>query len=341
MFEAFELSYCKVSIWSNDFAHSATFASPLASIVKIPQLNEFKSSFNDPVWKAIAAAICRSSDLKHHTLTRASGTENIVFFVDDSFVVKIYTPFRNGFARERSGLEFAAGRSAIRMPAIEASGNFEGFDYLVMSQISGACVTRDEWIQTDRTTTIELVHDLGEGLRELHSVEPTDINFHWDEFIRMQTESVVERQRDSGATDEWLASLPTYLDTNLTLLPRDHRTVFMHGDVHFGNLAIVRDGKKLKIAGMFDLADSLTGFHEYEFVAPGVLMIQGQGELQREFFRAYGYPEQALDEEFRTRLMLLTILYETSGLRRYAERLRPEAVNYTLYELERAIWRFV
>ena len=69
-------------------------------------------------------------------------------------------------------------------------------------------------------------------------------------------------------------------------------------------------------------------------------MIQGKRELQRAHFLAYGYKETDLDLDFRARLMLLTILYECSNLRRYAERLRPEAVNYTFEELERAIWAF-
>jgi hypothetical protein len=70
-------------------------------------------------------------------------------------------------------------------------------------------------------------------------------------------------------------------------------------------------------------------------------MIHGERELQREFFRACGYHDHEMDEEMRRRLMMLTMLYETSDLRRYAMRLRPEAVEYTLDELEREIWSFV
>ncbi|MET0752569.1 MAG: hypothetical protein ABWZ66_04320, partial [Pyrinomonadaceae bacterium] len=66
-----------------------------------------------------------------------------------------------------------------------------------------------------------------------------------------------------------------------------------------------------------------------------------QKEVQREFFLSYGYKENELDEAFRRRLMLLTILYECSDLRKYALRLKPEAINFTLDELERAIWNFV
>jgi hypothetical protein len=40
-------------------------------------------------------------------------------------------------------------------------------------------------------------------------------------------------------------------------------------------------------------------------------------------------------------MILLTILYEHSSLRRYAERLGPGSEKLTLDELERAIWSFV
>jgi hypothetical protein len=84
----------------------------------------------------------------------------------------------------------------------------------------------------------------------------------------------------------------------------------------------------------------LCGFHEYDFVAPGVLMVQGDKELQRALLLAYGYKESQLDMSLRARLMLLTVLYECSDLRKYALRLKPEAVNFTLDELEAAIWTF-
>jgi hypothetical protein len=92
---------------------------------------------------------------------------------------------------------------------------------------------------------------------------------------------------------------------------------------------------------LFDFADSRVGWHEYDILAICVLMIQGERELQREFFRAYGCADADMNEEMRRRLMMLTMLYETSDLRRYALRLRPDAVDLDIYELEKAIWAFV
>jgi len=109
---------------------------------------------------------------------------------------------------------------------------------------------------------------------------------------------------------------------------------------HFGNLRFDRADDHSTISGILDFADSRRGFYEYDFLAVGVLMLQGERNLQREFFRAYGYADADLDAAMRRRLMMLTMLYETSDLRRYAMRLRPDAVDLSLDELERAIWSF-
>jgi aminoglycoside phosphotransferase (APT) family kinase protein len=202
-------------------------------------------------------------------------------------------------------------------------------------------MTRDEWLKLDKKQQVSLLTQLAQGLRELHSHDAGEIHFDWREFVEIQIESVVERQRAAGGNPEWLDSVPRYINENLALLPVKHADVFMHGDVHFGNLLVSQVNGDWQFTGLFDFADSLKGFREYEFVAIGVLMIQGQGELQREFFRAYGYHDNEINVDLRRRLMLLTILYECSSLKKYATRLRPDAVNFTLDELERSIWNFV
>jgi len=116
--------------------------------------------------------------------------------------------------------------------------------------------------------------------------------------------------------------------------------VFLHGDIHAGNLLLRQEGGRWQVGGLIDFGDSLCGFNEYEFVAPGVLMLQGDGELQKELLLAYGYTAAELDIELRARLMLLTVLYECSDLRKYALRLAPAAIHLTLDELEQAIWTF-
>jgi hygromycin-B 7''-O-kinase len=203
---------------------------------------------------------------------------------------------------------------------------------------------REVWQNIEARDRLEIISRLGVALRELHAHAPPlsngDLDRDWHGFVEQQARESVERQRACGANPEWLESLPAYIATRLELLPTRYSPVLLHGDVHPGNMLLKEKSGRWQVTGLFDFGDSFCGFHEYEFVAPGVLMVQGKRELQRALLLAYGYSESQLDLELRARLMLLTILYECSDLRKYALRLAPEAIHLKLGELETAIWTF-
>lgn len=307
--------------------------------MKLPAFEDFKADFNFEFWLETAKLICRRHNLEFERIIRAEQGESLIFLIDEKYALKIFNPLReNGFNREKLALEIA--RTSLPIPAAVAFGELENYRYLITTQISGEQLTRADWLKLDKTEQVSILTQLAEGLRELHNSENSKINFDWDNFIRDQSETCFERQKSCGVNERLLAEIPVYLAENLKLLPISGKQVFMHGDVHFGNLRLTKSVGKWRISGLFDFADSLKGYHEYEFLAVCVLMIQGQGDLQREFFRAYGYADSEIDESFRERLMLLTMFYECSDLRRYALRLSPKAVDLSLLELEKAIWNF-
>ena len=306
----------------------------------ITTIKEFEKHYQNDVWFDSAKRICGYCAISFDTLKRAADSEHIVFLVDDSFVIKIFTPFRRGYEREKAALEFACGKTSLKIPEIIATGKFENYAYIVTTQLAGELMTRELWLTLPEKEQIAVLTELAAGLKELHSHNAGSFGFDWHKFVAHQAEIAVERQINARVNPEWIEKLPDFIETNLKLLPKDSPTVFLHGDVHFGNLRLRKSNGRWQISGLFDFADSLCGFHEFDFVAIGLLMIQEQAEIQREFFRAYGYKEDELDESLRKRLMLMTVLYECSDLRRYALRLKPEAVNFSLAELEKAIWSF-
>ncbi|MDT4898969.1 MAG: hygromycin-B 7-O-kinase [Acidobacteriota bacterium] len=312
---------------------------------KLPVISDaadYHLHFNDDVWQQAAAIICARHSIPHHRLRRSAQGENIIFFVDENFVIKIFVPFRDNYQRETAALEFAQGRLSIKTPDLMHTGEIDGWSYLVMTQLSGHA-SREVWASTERRDRLEIVSHLGVAMSELHShAAPlqTALDRDWLGFIERQARRSVERQRACGANTEWLESLPAYIEARLALLQANYHPVFLHGDIHAGNLLLTQASGRWHIAGLIDFGDSLCGLNEYEFVAPGVLMVQGDGELQRALLCAYGYTEAQLDLDLRARLMLLTILYECSDLRKYALRLAPASVHLTLEELEQAIWTF-
>jgi hygromycin-B 7''-O-kinase len=305
---------------------------------------DFNRHFNSGVWQQAAVFICERHHLAYAALRRSPLGENVIFFVDERFVIKIYAPLRGQYEREVAALEFAQTASiSIETPELIHTGELEGWPYVVMTHLSGLPM-REVWPEIRERERIEIVSHLGRAMRELHThaapLSQAALNRDWRGFVEKQARESVERQRACGASLEWLESLPAFLSARLELLPTEYTNVMLHGDVHPGNVLLKERGGRWHITGLFDFGDSFCGFHEYEFVAPGVLMVQGRRELQREMLLAYGYREADLDLNLRARLMLLTVLYECSDLRKYALRLAPEAVNLTLEELEAAIWTF-
>jgi hygromycin-B 7''-O-kinase len=313
--------------------------------LKLPVITDsadYNRHFNDDVWRQAVATICARHGLSYKSLRRSSQGENIIFFVDETFVVKIFAPFRDNYLRETTALEFAEGKLSIRTPELICTGEIDNWQYLVMTRILGQA-SREVWASIGLRDRLEIASRLGVAMRELHAhAAPlqTTLDRDWRGFIERQARDSVERQRACGANPEWLDSLPEYIAQRLPLLPANYELVFLHGDIHAGNLLLTEAGGHWQIEGLIDFGDSLCGFQEYEFVAPGVLMLQGNRELQRALLLAYGYKETQLDLELRARLMLLTVLYECSDLRKYALRLAPASLSLTLFELERAIWTF-
>lgn len=305
----------------------------------IESREDFDRHFQSQIWNETAREICARHKISRAETTRLPSSDHVVFLIDNRFVLKIYRPFRSCFEREIKSLEFINGKTDFKTPDIIETGEIENFDYVLMNQLPGNAMTRADWLTLPQNEQLEFISKLAVGLKQIHELNAETFDCDWTEFIKNRAETFTERQIAHGVNAKIIESLPAFIEANLKLVPTAP-TVFMHGDVHFGNLRVQKAGGEWQISGLFDFADSRRGFHEYEFLAVGILMMQGQKEIQREFFKSYGYAASELDETMRRRLMMLTMLYETSDLRRYALRLKPEAVDFSLEELEKGIWSF-
>lgn len=303
--------------------------------------DDFDAYFTSKFWLDAAKEICRRHSISFYELNRANSSDHIVFLIDDSLVLKIYRPFRNCFERETKAIEFVGGKIDFKIPEIIETGEIENLKYAFMTQLSGISITRADWLKIPENERILFAARLARGLKQIHELDADSFVSDWAKFVEDRAATFIERQIAHGVNQKILDALPAFIEENLKLVPVNPRKTFMHGDVHFGNLRLMKTNGEWEVSGLFDFADSRVGFHEYEFLAVGVLMFQGQSEIQREFFESYGYAEKDLDETMRKRLMMLTMLYETADLRRYAMRLKPEAVEFPLDELEKGIWSFL
>src|SRR5215510_7296297 len=125
---------------------------------------DYKSYFNHDVWRQAAAIICARHNLSYASLRRSQQGENIIFFVDRRFVIKIFAPFRQCYYREKAALEFANGKLGIETPATLHAGEIEGWSYLVITRLDGI-TAKEVWSEVAERERIEIVSHLGPALK--------------------------------------------------------------------------------------------------------------------------------------------------------------------------------
>src|SRR4028118_87790 len=217
---------------------------PRLTLPAVSDAADYRRQFNSDAWRQAAAIICARHGITHARLKRSAQGENIIFLVDETYVVKIFAPCRENYLRESAALRFAQGKLSIRTPELIHTGEIEGWSYLVMTQLAGRA-SREVWAETGRRDRLEIISRLGVALSELHAhAAPlqTALDRDWRDFIRRQARSSVERQRSCGASQAWLESLPAYIAARLPLLETDREQVFLHGDIHAGNLLLAEQG---------------------------------------------------------------------------------------------------
>src|SRR5918912_1553512 len=180
--------------------------------LKLPAISnaaDYTLHFNDDVWAQAASTICARHRLTQRSIRRSPQGENIIFFVDETLVIKIFAPFRENYLRETTALDFAGGKLSIRTPELLHTGEIEGWPYLVMTQLAGQA-SRSVWAEVGRRDRLEIISRLGVAMRELHSHDAplrTPLDRDWHGFVERQAREAVERQRACAANPEWLESL--------------------------------------------------------------------------------------------------------------------------------------
>lgn len=137
----------------------------------ITESTDYEIYFNHEMWQQAAAIICARHNLAYTSMQRSLQGENIIFFIDQLFVIKIFAPFRQSYLREKASLEFVNGKLGIETPAILHMGEIEGWSYLVMTRLPGF-PAREVWSKVNEHARIEIISHLATALKNLHKHAP-------------------------------------------------------------------------------------------------------------------------------------------------------------------------
>lgn len=210
------------------------------------------------------------------------------------------------------------GRLSIPTPHVVASGERDGWWFVVMTRLSGRPLV-DVWATLGFGERCRLVHDVGTTLAELHATATDNLAplvVDWSRFIQEQRDSCRERQAVRGLESPWLDQVDDFLETWRPV--HDGRRVLLHTEVMREHLMVDQQHGEWRLSGLFDFEPAMLGAPEYEFASVGIFLTCAEPQLFRVVLDAYGLP---LDDALECRIMAYTLLHRYSNLCWYLERL--------------------
>ena len=281
-------------------------------------------------------AICARHRLEAEPIRRFPTGTLPVYAIGTRYVLKLFPPpDSEGASTEEQALTAVDGRLPIPTPQIHASGEMDGWRYVLMTQLEGRLLS-DAWPDMPAADRDRFAAELGETLAALHGIDtsPLDrLRFDWPAFLQRQRESAVDRQRRRGLAAHWLERIPEFLDAWMPAAegPR----ALLHTELMREHLLVAPRNKRWELTGLFDFEPAMVGAPEYDFASCGLFVSAGDPRLFGRTLRAYGRSDAIGDDAFASRILAYTLLHRYSNLRWYLERTPPAPDPRTLESLAR------
>jgi hygromycin-B 7''-O-kinase len=258
-----------------------------------------------PAWLAAIESIAREYDAG--PVQQQETGSALVARVGDALVVKVYAPFqRSDFEFESAVLRMLHGKLSLPTPRLVATGERDGWPYLVMTQLAGDPLTAT-WPNMSEPQRLQLLRTLGALTAEVHALpaEPVlKLAPRFADFIAQQRQRCGARQQRTGLPAHLLRRLDAFIAGPLP----ECEAVLLTGEYTPMNL-FTRDGV---LAAMFDFGDGLVGPREYDWLGPLCFLAAGSAERCAAFMAGTG---TELTAPLRLQLLRLLLLHRYSNLR--------------------------
>jgi len=307
----------------------------------------YERSLSDAAfWEPYARAALRLAGLEDGGEVRTHvPTTHVAALVDDRYLVKLHYEDWFGedcFQTEREAYRMLADRD-LPVPELLAEGALydEGWrwPFLAMTAMGGRSL-RDVGAATTREDRERAAGWLGGALRALHGVPIHDgERISRDGYIDLIQTRTQRAHRDHELWGSLSPALVGQIRDELwrsrdLIDPERDPPVFLHGDLHAGNVFVDGEPGALEPRGIVDFNDAYEGDPHYDLVAVHAKTFGGDKALLRIFLDAYGWGD--LGRRWPRRMMALTLAHDYDMVQPYADRI-PDGVE-TLDDLASLVW---
>lgn len=260
-----------------------------------------------------------------HATRAATGSSPV--FLTDTLAVKLVPPqWCAELEREVLAMARVSGRLPVRTPDVVATGELDGWRYLVSERLPGVSAREVHTTLNDRER-VALGRAVGEVLAALHRVPCDDLPalaVDWNAFAQERAGACVDLQLRHGFEAHALASWPMLLAEAAPLVP-DARRALLHADLHYEHVLLEQRGGAWTLTGVLDFGDAVRGHPEYDLITPVFLVVGAHREALRALFEAAGF---RCDERTSRRMMAWSVMHRFNALTRYLPTPRsPDALT--------------
>lgn len=284
----------------------------------------WQSIYRQPVayWLPALEQIRQCHHLPEGEWARFALGRNLVFGCGE-VVVKLSQPdWAYEIPREVDALNFIYGRLPVTTPELLASGELEGWGYLVQRRLPGEMM-RSRWAALAPSNQLALASQQGEIMAALHALPihqaPTSLVFDWVAMLSEQKAECAQEMRNAGVPAALLDDLSHYLEQAEPLLAMDGPPVLLHGDLDAINLLIEERQGTWAITGLVDWGDVKLGPAAHDFISPGIHSYRGQRELLHAWYAGYGLCNEERLSDFTQNIMARSMLYYAGEFARYLQ----------------------
>lgn len=275
------------------------------------------TSHEEALYLPAIQQICKRHQLPEAPLKKYESGTMVVFALGQNTVIKLYCPlFYEDYKIERSFLESIEEKLGIPTPKVIATGEFETWPYLIMSQLSGQPLST-LWHTIPEKEKESLLVQMGRVVHHLHHIPVSKALspwvLDWPEFLKQQTQRTVTQQKQFGLAPEWLEQILPYLQKNEKELPITIHPVPLHTELVDSAWLVEEKNGHWKLSGLFDFGDAFIGDADYDLLAIPLFFAGGNPKRFSLFLESYEYPS-SYREMIPTRFMLYTLLHFYSHL---------------------------
>ena len=268
-------------------------------------VSDFDTLHDEPAaWREVMTSV--AAVYSAEPVRQMSEGTVLVALLGQDLVVKLYPPFlRDHFEFECAALQALWGHLSVPTPKLVATGEREGWPYLVMSQLGGDSLLT-VWPSLTLAQRCALLSDLGALAAQVHALPVQALRAHapaWPHFLQQQRQRCAARQQRTQLPAHLLLQLDVFLQGSVPGGP----DVILTGE--YTPMNLLAQGAKL--VGMFDFGDGLVGPREYDWLGPLTFLASGSAPDCAAFFEGYGATP---DAEQRLSLLRLLLLHRYSNL---------------------------